>query len=154
MSKIRKIIWMLLLCIVPLFVCVSVMCFWSGELTRKYGAELQAAYEDYTKAVMLAYETGDTSQLLDTTTGYKLRHHLETIRTEATETVLEWVRIKVVRVTVREYSATTAEIVVEQKHVGDIPVITEQGRKSVQIVKFQKVDGKWKVSNIYPYFTS
>jgi hypothetical protein len=136
------------------FVCVSAMCSWRSELTRKYGAELQAAYEDYTKAVMLAYETGDTSQLQDTTTGYKLRHHLETIRTKAAETVLEWLKIEVIRVTVREYSATTAEIVVEQKHIGDISVITKQDRRSVWVVKFQRVDGKWKVSNIYPYFTS
>jgi len=117
-------------------------------LTRKYGPELQAAYEEFTEAVAVAYETGDVSQLEDTTTGDELEYHQETANyADAKATAGQW-RIEVIRVIVREYSTDAAMIYVEER------VPATAGRSSfetVMIVSFQMVDGKWKVSKVEPY---
>jgi hypothetical protein len=101
--------------------------------------------------VVVAYETGDTTHLYDTATGYELRNCLETVGTDSAARQVEWWKVEVIRVTVREYSEDTAEALVEYRVVGDI---SDDDYRSVWIVPYERVDGKWKVSGLESYFTS
>jgi hypothetical protein len=131
-----------------LFICTfchSPEYYRHAESTAKYGEELQAAYEDYTSAVVIAYEKGDTSHLQDAATGYALKSHLETTGSEGAKSAVEWWKVEVVSITVNEYLTDTAEILVGEQVIGDIS--DEVGRMQSWICKLQKADGKWKVSS-------
>ena len=127
---------------------LSGCCYQKSELTQEYGSELQAAYEEFTEAVAVAYETGDTSRLEDTATGHELEYRRETTGyADAKATAGQW-RVAVIRVIVREYSTDTAVIYVEER----VPATAGRpGFETVMIVRFEMVDGKWKVSEVEPY---
>ena len=126
----------------------SSCCHQESELTREHGPELQAAYEEFTEAVAVAYETGNTSQLENVATGYELEYRQETADyADARKTAERW-RVDIIQVIVKEYSTDAAMIYVEQR----VPAVEERpGFEAVRIVSFQMVDGKWKVSKVDPY---
>jgi hypothetical protein len=137
--------------------CLAGVLYYWGQisetrrLTEEHGPELQETFEEFAAAVVIANETGDTARLNDVATGYELRHHTETAGADSAVRQAEWWKVEVIRVTVHECSEDTAKALVEYKVVGEI---SDDDYRNVWIVYYGRADGKWKVSNLEPYFSS
>ncbi len=115
----------------------------TDELTEKYGAEFQSVYENHVKAQIVALDTGDTSLLEETSTGWELKNLKEIANSKTAHTVLEGRKVDIIELRVSEYSLPTATIHVYQKVLGNIPKRSPRYRSSV--CELQKEEGKWKV---------
>jgi hypothetical protein len=129
--------------------CICFVCSpKTNELTKKYGPEFQKVYENHVKVQIVALETGDASILQETATGYELKHLTEIIEAGQAQEVLEWSKVEVEGLEVREYSSDTATISMYERYVGNIPDPSIRGRPC--ICQLQKKDGKWKVAHCGP----
>jgi len=116
-------------------------------LTEQYGSELQLAYESYRQAQIIAVETGDTTVLQKAATGHALESTERGILDEDAESLVEWSKIEVISLQVREYHTNTAEIFVSARILGDV----ENAPTAWPLIcSLQQEDNVWKVSYCYP----
>ena len=120
----------------------------TDALTVQYGPDLQTAYENYKQALVIAYETGDTSGLKASASGYALQEAVKVSMHEDARGIAQWwKKASVSDVRVLEYDTDTAQIAVTVGVTSTAGIPVNIPKVLPFICDFSKEEGQWKITN-------